>query len=283
MRIITFLILFICSSSFAKEVPPVNKTVNDYTGLIKADERTNIDKVIRDYFTKTTNQIGVLVIDSLDGYNLEEFSHRVFTTWKLGDAKKDNGVLLLFVIKDRKFRIEVGQGLEGSLTDVESKRIQSQIKPYLKQQQYGQAVLKEVELVIKTIDQNEAKEEIYAKSNVQKPLPRPEIPFPFVPVFTIFFGLVLLFCISSYFMAVDNIKKKISSFSTLEKSIEETKESFRLKEEKQKRINKEYAESNHKKEDDLKEENDKVIKEIDKTHQKIKELLRIAKKYGVEV
>lgn len=154
MKILSLIILLGSIVVGARELPVTNQTVNDYTGLVTPQEKSEIDQEIRSYFDKTTNQLGVLVINSLDGENLEEFSNNVFSQWKLGSAKKDNGVLLVFVIKDRKFRIEVGRGLEGDLTDVESKRIQASIKPYLKNQQYGRAILEEVKLVKSTIDQN---------------------------------------------------------------------------------------------------------------------------------
>jgi len=64
-----------------------------------------------------------LTLPSLEGEPLEEFSHRVATTWKLGQKGTDNGVLVLVVPGDRKVRIEVGYGLEGTLTDAKSSRI----------------------------------------------------------------------------------------------------------------------------------------------------------------
>lgn len=80
--------------------------------------------------TKTGNQIAVLVLPSLEGEPLEPFSHRVATTWALGQKGTDNGVLLLVALRERKVRIEVGYGLEGTLTDLRSARIiRNQIVP----------------------------------------------------------------------------------------------------------------------------------------------------------
>jgi len=73
--------------------------------------------------TKTGNQVAVLILSSLDGELLEEYSHRVATTWKLGQKGTDNGALLLVALKERKVRIEVGYGLEGALTDARSAQI----------------------------------------------------------------------------------------------------------------------------------------------------------------
>src|SRR5206468_11044657 len=72
---------------------------------------------------KTSNQVAVLILPSLEGEPLESFSHRVGTTWKLGQKGTDNGVLLLLALRERKVRIEVGYGLEGTLTDLRSAHI----------------------------------------------------------------------------------------------------------------------------------------------------------------
>ena len=72
---------------------------------------------------KTTNQVAVLIVPSLEGEPLFDISHRVATTWNLGRKGTDNGALLLIAIKDRKVRVEVGYGLEGVLTDARSRRL----------------------------------------------------------------------------------------------------------------------------------------------------------------
>jgi uncharacterized protein len=87
------------------------------------------------------NQVAVLTIPTLEGDSVEPYAVRVFEAWKLGKKGKDNGVLLLVVPKERKLRIEVGYGLEGSLTDATSSRIiRNVIAPPFKANNFDQGI-----------------------------------------------------------------------------------------------------------------------------------------------
>lgn len=95
----------------------------DQAGLLDpgvSDELTNAIRAIK---SKGGPQLNVLTVDSIDPYTIEEAAIRVAKTWALGTAEKDNGILLMVAKKERKVRIEVGQGLEGNLTDAYSRRI----------------------------------------------------------------------------------------------------------------------------------------------------------------
>src|SRR5690606_13567079 len=72
---------------------------------------------------KSSDQLVVLTIDDLDGEAIEPFANRQFRAWGLGQAGEDNGILLVVAKNDRRMRIEVGYGLEGTLTDLHSKLI----------------------------------------------------------------------------------------------------------------------------------------------------------------
>jgi len=95
----------------------------DLAHVLPAEIATSLTRNLEAHETKTSNQVVVLVLPSLEGLPLEEFSHRVASTWELGRKGTDNGVLLLISLKDRKVRIEVGYGLEGTLTDLRSAHI----------------------------------------------------------------------------------------------------------------------------------------------------------------
>ena len=87
--------------------------------------------------SKTSNQIVILTVNSLDGEDIEGYANRVFHEWRLGQKEKRNGVLLVAAIKDRKLRIEVGYGLEGVLTDaLSSQIIRNEIAPKFKAGDY---------------------------------------------------------------------------------------------------------------------------------------------------
>ena len=130
-----FFVSLLANSILALEVPFLSGRVIDETGVLSAESKLSIENKLKEHEKATSNQVVVLIIPSLEGEVLEEYSLKVATTWKLGQKKKDNGVLLLIAKEDRKLRIEVGYGLEGSLTDALCSRIiRKEITPSFKQE-----------------------------------------------------------------------------------------------------------------------------------------------------
>ena len=121
--LIVFSALTLTSFVSALDVPPLTGRIVDLAHVLPADVAVSLTHDLEAHETKTSNQVAVLILPSLEGDPFEEFSHRVSTTWKLGRKGTDNGVLLLVSLKDRKVRIEVGYGLEGTLTDLRSAHI----------------------------------------------------------------------------------------------------------------------------------------------------------------
>lgn len=113
----------LASTPWALDVPLLTGRVVDLAHVLPTEVVASLTRDLESHETKTSNQVAVLILPSLEGEPLEEFSHRVATTWKLGQKGTDNGVLLLISLKDRKVRIEVGYGLEGTLTDLRSSHI----------------------------------------------------------------------------------------------------------------------------------------------------------------
>lgn len=111
------------SLAHALDVPPLTGRVMDLAHVLPASSVESVSARLAAHEATTSNQVAVLIVPSLEGDALEEFSHRVATAWKLGQKGTDNGVLLLVAIQERKVRIEVGYGLEGTLTDARSARI----------------------------------------------------------------------------------------------------------------------------------------------------------------
>ncbi|ALA61010.1 conserved exported protein of unknown function [Nitrospira moscoviensis] len=107
----------------ALDVPPLTGRIVDLAQVLPGDLAAKLTQELEAHEAKTGNQVAVLVLPSLEGEPLEPFSHRVATTWALGKKGTDNGVLLLVALRERKVRIEVGYGLEGTLTDLRSARI----------------------------------------------------------------------------------------------------------------------------------------------------------------
>lgn len=117
--IMVFLLINILTIS-SLEVPKLKGRVNDYGNMLTADEESRLEQIIKLNENGTSSQLAILTIPSLEGDNLEDFSIRTVDEWKLGTSESDNGVLILIALNERKIRIEVGYGLEGSLTDLKS-------------------------------------------------------------------------------------------------------------------------------------------------------------------
>ena len=111
----------------AKEVPFLSGRVVDDAHLLTADARQRIDDELAALEKQTGDQVAVLTTPSLDGEVLEDYSLKVARTWGLGGKSENNGVLLVVVPDDRKMRIEVGYGLEGKLTDLQTHVIQDDV------------------------------------------------------------------------------------------------------------------------------------------------------------
>ena len=124
-----------------KPVPPLRARVTDEIGMLTPDQRQKLESVLADYEAKTGSQIAVLLVSSTAPEAIEQYSIRVADAWKLGRKGVDDGVLLL-VAKDnpkalRRLRIEAGRGVQGVLTDAQSKRIlEDTIAPHFRQQDW---------------------------------------------------------------------------------------------------------------------------------------------------
>jgi uncharacterized protein len=118
-----FSALTLASLVFALDVPPLTGRVVDLAQVLPADVAVSLARDLEAHEARTSNQVAVLILPSLEGEPLESFSHRVATTWKLGQKGTENGALLLLALRERKIRIEVGYGLEGTLTDLRSAHI----------------------------------------------------------------------------------------------------------------------------------------------------------------
>lgn len=155
MRIIFILSLFFVSiqSLYSLDVPYLAGRVNDHAGVLSEPAAAELEKTLKDFEKKTSCQIAVLTINSLEGENIEQYSIRVAETWKLGQKGKDNGVLFLMSKNDRRMRIEVGYGLEDTLTDLVSGRIiADRIAPHFKNGDYDAGITSGIKSIISTIE-----------------------------------------------------------------------------------------------------------------------------------
>jgi len=154
LGIIVLLFLLIPVLSFSQKAIPElwGFRVHDEVNILHADSVDALEKKLKAYEDSTSNQIAVLIISSLDGEDLEDYSIRVANAWKLGVKGKDNGVLLLIIHDDHKIRIEVGRGLEGAITDAHCSRIiRNEITPHFRRNEYEAGVAAAMKAIVKTI------------------------------------------------------------------------------------------------------------------------------------
>ena len=145
-------LLVVLTAALAKEIPFLSGRVVDEAGLLSAAARQRIDAELAALERESGDQVAVLVVQSLGGEPLEEYSIKVAQTWKLGQKGKDNGILLLISRDDRKLRIEVGYGLEGTLTDLRSNEIIDQvIRPRFQQGDFDGGVEQGVDAIVKVL------------------------------------------------------------------------------------------------------------------------------------
>ena len=141
--------LLVCLNARALDVPQLKGRVNDNAGILSPATERQLDAVLADLERSDSTQIVVLTLPSLQGDNLEDFSLRAAEKWQIGQKQFDNGALLLIAVKERKLRIEVGYGLEGSLTDLMAGRIiRNVIVPRFKEGRFDQGVADGVSAMI---------------------------------------------------------------------------------------------------------------------------------------
>lgn len=122
MKQILTIILFMSNMAlFAQDLPSrpnPPRLVNDLTGSTLSSREANaLERKLLAYEDTTSTQVGVLIVNSLNGYEVVDYAQRVADDWKVGQANKDNGVLVVVAVNDRKAAIVTGYGMEGTITD----------------------------------------------------------------------------------------------------------------------------------------------------------------------
>ena len=140
-----FAALFCMSSAFAVSVPALKGRVNDYAKIIRDSDEREIEEYLAGVEQSTGIQLAVLTMPSLDGEDISSFGIKVADKWQLGDKEKDNGAILIVAYAEHDLRIEVGDGLEGSLTDAKCGLIlRNVIVPEFRDGNYSKGILEGV-------------------------------------------------------------------------------------------------------------------------------------------
>ena len=136
-------------AAFTANVPALTGRIVDQANVIPADTRNAIEPKLVDLEAKSGIQLVVATVTSLEGQEIEPYANELFRSWKLGEKTKNNGVLLLVAPNERRVRIEVGYGLEGTLTDALAKVIiTNAIAPRFKTGDFGGGISRGVDDII---------------------------------------------------------------------------------------------------------------------------------------
>lgn len=120
-------------------LPEPTNYVVDTTGTLQQETIDTLNEQLKDF--DSSAQIAVVVIETTRPLTIEQYSIKLADKWKVGDKEKDNGVIIVLATKDRKVRIEVGQGLEGIIPDAKAGEIVTSVMiPHLKQDMWDDAI-----------------------------------------------------------------------------------------------------------------------------------------------
>ena len=147
------LLLYLASTvAFAFNFPQLTGRVVDQANVMSPQARSDMEAKLKDLEDKSSIQLVVATVKSLEGSDIETYANELFRNWKLGEAKKNNGVLLLVAPNEHKVRIEVGYGLEGTLTDaLSSVIISSAIIPRFKANDFSGGIERGVDGIMSVL------------------------------------------------------------------------------------------------------------------------------------
>jgi uncharacterized protein len=140
--IIALLLIVLSATGFAQDFPAKpNKLVNDYTGTLSAAEIQQLEQKLVAFDDSTSIQVAIAVLKSVGEYDINDYALQLGRAWGVGTKGKDNGVMIVVALGDRKISIQTGYGVEGVLPDMYTRRIiENDIKPYFKSGNYYQGL-----------------------------------------------------------------------------------------------------------------------------------------------
>ena len=183
--------------AFAVNYPALTGRVVDQANVIPAASRGTIEPKLVDLEAKSGIQFVVATVASLEGQEIEPYANALFRNWKLGEKAKNNGVLLLVAPKERRVRIEVGYGLEGTLTDALAKVIiTNAITPRFKDGDFGGGISRGVDDIITVLTTDASEWEKRPSLRLDKRKTSDPVNWFIVPLLIVF---IILFIVSRGF------------------------------------------------------------------------------------
>ena len=173
MAAVLMVALFAIAPAFAINFPALTGRVVDQANIIQPDTRVALEQKLADLEDKSGIQLVVATVMSLEGQEIEPYANELFRKWALGEKKKNNGVLLVVAPNERRVRIEVGYGLEGTLTDALSKVIISNaMTPRFKAGNFSEGISRGVDdiITVLTTDASEWQKRPSLRLDYQQPV-----------------------------------------------------------------------------------------------------------------
>jgi uncharacterized protein len=161
MRKILSIFLFLSATVLFAQVAPrpnppklYNNLSQQYPDFLNRSEAAQLEEKLEQFSNQTSNQICVVIVDDLNGYEASEYAFKIGNSWGVGKADKDNGIVILIKPTEsdggRKIFIATGSGLEGAIPDIATKKIRdAEITPYLKNGQYYEALDRGTDVLMK--------------------------------------------------------------------------------------------------------------------------------------
>jgi uncharacterized protein len=179
--------------------------VNDFAGVLSAPAKDKLTALCAEVDQKAKAQIAIVTVSSLEGEPIEQYSIDLATQWGVGPKQSARGVLILIAPNDRKYRVEVGYGLEPILPDGKVGGFGREAVPFLRQNDYSGAVLLITQRVASVIAEDQ-KVTLDADSGVSAPEPAPESdnssPLLSKLIFALFIGLFIFFPLLGFLLRV---------------------------------------------------------------------------------
>ena len=169
------LIFTVCAAAAALTFPALSGRVVDEAGVLDQPTREQLTQTLAALEAKSSDQLVVVTLKSLQGTSIEDYGYQLGRAWQIGQKGKNNGLLLIVVPSEHRVRIEVGYGLEGTVTDAISKLIiEDSIIPRFKAGDYQGGIKRGVEDLISVLTGDASEWQQRAVQNVV-PAPAPEI------------------------------------------------------------------------------------------------------------
>jgi uncharacterized protein len=189
-RVILALLLSVAAfAAYALTFPELTGRVVDDAGILDASTKAALERKLADFETKTTGQLVVVTLKSLQGTSIEDYGYQLGRHWQIGQKEKNTGALLIVAPNERKVRIEVGYGLEGTLTDAVSRLIiENAIIPRFRVNDFAGGINRGVDDIIQAASVDSEEWKARAKQ-------RPDNQSDLSELLTLLFFLVIFFII----------------------------------------------------------------------------------------